>query len=68
MRGAAAVSTTFPPREPARHGWAELLRLVGAVRHIAYDSALEPGDALRRIRETFDVYDGHIDDEGESRR
>ena len=25
MRGAAAVSTTFPPREPARHGWADLL-------------------------------------------
>jgi hypothetical protein len=67
MRGATAVSTTFPPREPARHGWAELLRLVGAVRHIAYDSALEPGDALRRIRDAFAVYYDRID-EGESRR
>jgi hypothetical protein len=26
------VSATFPPQEPGRHGWAELLTLVGAVR------------------------------------
>ena len=52
-----AVSTTFPPPEPSRHGIAELLRLVGAVRRIAYDHALEPGDALRRIRDAFHDYD-----------
>ena len=40
-----------------RHTWAELLRLVGAVRHIAYDPSLAPDDALRRIRDTFHDYD-----------
>jgi hypothetical protein len=43
--------------EPARHGWAELLRLVGAVRRTAYDPTLEPADALRRIRDAFADYD-----------
>jgi hypothetical protein len=51
------VSTTFPPPEPARHGWAELLTLVGGVRRIAYDITLEAGDALRRIRDAFADYD-----------
>jgi hypothetical protein len=51
------VSTTFPPPEPARHGIAELLRLVGAVRRIAYDITLEADDALRRIRDAFADYD-----------
>jgi hypothetical protein len=41
------VSTTFPPLEPDRYGWAELLSLVGSV-------------------DTFDVYDGRIDDQGGS--
>jgi hypothetical protein len=59
-----AVSTTFPPHEPARHGWAELLRLVGAVRRLAYDRSLEPGDAMRRTRDAFDLYDGRFADEG----
>ena len=31
------MSTTFPPLEPGRHGWAELLSLVGAVRRLARD-------------------------------
>ena len=48
--------STIPPPRP-RHGIAELLALVGAVRRIAYDHALEPGDALRRIREAFHDYD-----------
>ena len=43
--------------EPARHGWAELLNLVGAVRRAAYDPTLEPDDALRRIRDAFHDYD-----------
>ena len=51
------MSTTFPPPEPARHGIAELLRLVGAVRRIAYDVTLEAGDALRRIRDLYAEYD-----------
>ena len=50
--------------EPGRHGWAELLRLVGDLRRLAYDRALAPDDAMRRIRDRFGVYDGTIDDEG----
>jgi hypothetical protein len=53
-----AVSTTFPPPEPARHSIAELLTLVGAIRRIAYDVTLEAGDALRRIRDLYAEYDG----------
>jgi hypothetical protein len=52
------VSTvnTIPPPKP-RRGINELLRLVGAVRRIAHDSTLEPGDALRRVRDEFHTYD-----------
>jgi hypothetical protein len=28
------VSTTFAPPEPGRHGWAELLRLLDAMRRL----------------------------------
>ena len=48
--------STIPPPEP-RHGITELLRLVGAVRHIAHDRTIEPDDALRRIRDAFHEYD-----------
>ena len=51
------MSTTFPPHEPGRHGWAELLTLVGAIRRLAYDRSLAPDDAMRRIRDTFADYD-----------
>jgi hypothetical protein len=51
------VSHTFPPLEPGRHGWAELLTLVGAIRRLAYDRSLAPDDAMRRIRDTFADYD-----------
>jgi hypothetical protein len=51
------VEPTFPPSEPARHGWAELLTLVGQVRSLAHDRTLEPGDAMRRIRDAFADYD-----------
>jgi hypothetical protein len=44
------VSHTFPPQQPGRHGWAELLTLLRAVSRIAYDPSLAPDDALRRIR------------------
>ena len=50
------------PTQP-RHGWADLLRLVGAIRRLAYDRSLEPDDAMRRIRDTFGVYDGIFDDD-----
>jgi hypothetical protein len=57
MRGAAAVSTTFPPHDPGRHGWAELLTLVGSVRRLAFDRTLPPSEALGRIRDAFRDYD-----------
>jgi hypothetical protein len=31
------VSTTVPPPAAGRHGWAELLALVGDLRRLAYD-------------------------------
>jgi hypothetical protein len=49
------VSTILP--EPGHHSWAELLKLVGAIRRIAYDVTLDAGDALRRIRDAFADYD-----------
>jgi hypothetical protein len=39
-----------------------LLRLVDAVRRLAYDRALAPDDAMRRIRDRFGEYDGLFDD------
>jgi hypothetical protein len=51
------VSHTFPPAEPGRHGIAELLTLMTAIRRIAYSRALEPDDAMRRIRDLFADYD-----------
>ena len=52
----SSTVTTIPPPEP-RHGIAELLRLVGAVRWLAFDRNLPPDDALRRIRDAFADYD-----------
>ena len=48
--------STIPPPEP-RHGIAELLRLVGAVRRLAFDPTLPAIEALGRIREQFTEYD-----------
>ena len=53
-----AVSTTVPPQERGRHGWAELLALVGDLRRLAYDRSLDDADRARRIRDRFGVYDG----------
>jgi hypothetical protein len=50
------VSNSIPPPKP-RRGINELLRLVGAVRRIAYDPSLDDDDALRRIRDAFHDYD-----------
>ena len=51
------MSDSIPSPEPGRHGWAELLTLVGAIRRLAYDRSLAPDDAMRRIRDTFADYD-----------
>jgi hypothetical protein len=51
------VSHTFPPAEPGRHGIAELLALMTAIRRIAYNRSLAPDDAMRRIRDAFAEYD-----------
>ena len=47
--------TTIPPPEP-RHRIAELLRLLGAVRRLAFDRTLPPQEALGRIRDAFADY------------
>ena len=49
-----AVPTT---PEPRRHAWADLLRLVGDLRRLAYDRSLDDGDRARRIRDRFGLYD-----------
>ncbi len=41
------------------HTSAELLRLVGAVRWLAFDRTLPPLEALGRIRDLFAGYDDH---------
>jgi hypothetical protein len=51
------VNHTFPPHQPRRHGWAELLTLVGAVRRLAFDTSLPPTEAMGRIRDVFHDYD-----------
>jgi hypothetical protein len=53
--GFPAVNNIMP--EPGRHGWAELLRLVGAVRRLACDRTLPPPEALGRIRDAYCDYD-----------
>ena len=55
-----AVEPTFPAQEPGRHGWANLLVLVGAVRRLAFDHTLPPSEALGRIRDAFHDYDGGV--------
>ena len=44
--------------EPGRHGWADLLMLVGNIRRLAFDRTLPPPEALGRIRDAFHDYDG----------
>jgi hypothetical protein len=48
------VESTVPSR---RHTWAELLRLVGAVRRLAFDTSLPATEAMGRIRDAFADYD-----------
>jgi hypothetical protein len=39
------------------HSIADSLRLLDAVRVVAHDRTLDPGDALRRIRDLFADHD-----------
>ena len=43
--------------DPGRHGWADLLTLVRAVRRLAFDRTLPASEALGRIRDAFADYD-----------
>ena len=57
------MSTTIPPQEPGRHGWADLLRLLDAIREVAFDRSLDDADRSRRIRDAIREHDGEFDDE-----
>jgi hypothetical protein len=50
------VTDTIPPTEPGRHGIAELLTLVTAIRRLAFGT-LPQIEALGRIRDAFHDYD-----------
>jgi hypothetical protein len=51
------VSNIMP--EPHRHGWAELLTLVGAIRRIAYlpSYTMDCDEQMRQIRDLFYDFD-----------
>ena len=51
------MNTTFPPQQPRRHTWAELLRLTTTVRRLAFDTSLPAAEAMGRIRDAFQDYD-----------
>jgi hypothetical protein len=51
-----AVTNTLPPANPGRHGIAELLTLVTAIRRLAFGT-LPQIEALGRIRDAFHDYD-----------
>jgi hypothetical protein len=38
------VSTTFPPQEPGRNSWADLLCLVDKIRRLAFDRSIDDTD------------------------
>jgi hypothetical protein len=57
-----AVPTTFPPQEPGRNSWADLLRLVDEIRRLAFDRSLDDADRSRRIRDAIREHDGEFDD------
>ena len=42
-----------------QHTWAELLRLAGTIRWLAFDPSLPPTEAMGRIRDAFADYDQH---------
>ena len=52
-----ALCATFPPHQPGRHGWAELLGLVNTVGRLAFARNLPPAEALGRIWDAYRDYD-----------
>jgi hypothetical protein len=50
------VDYSLPPPEPT-YSIDDVLRLVGAIRRVAYDRSLAPDDQMRRIRDLFLSYD-----------
>jgi hypothetical protein len=52
------VFHTFPPREPGRHGIAELLELLDGIRAVAFDRTLADDEVARRVRDLLREHDG----------
>jgi hypothetical protein len=50
------VQYSLPPPDPT-HSIGDVLRLVGAIRRIAYDRTLDADDQMRRIRDLFLSHD-----------
>jgi hypothetical protein len=48
-----------------RHGIAELLRLLGELRRLAFDRSLDNADRSRRIRDAIREHDGEFADHDE---
>jgi hypothetical protein len=53
------VEPTFPPPEPGRHSWADLLILVGAIRRLAFLPSwqMDCDEQMRQIRDLFHDFD-----------
>jgi hypothetical protein len=49
---------TVPPQEPGRNSWADLLRLLDAIRREAFDRNIDDADRSRRIRDAVRQHDG----------
>ena len=56
------MSTTFPPQEPGRHGWSDLLRLVDELTQLAFDKSIDDHDRARGFRDTIRSHRGEFDD------
>ena len=56
------MSHTFPPQEPGRHGWAELLRLVDELTQLAFDKSIDDNDRARGFRDAIRSHRGEFDD------
>jgi hypothetical protein len=50
------VSNIMP--EPGRHNWADLLRLLDAIRSVAFDRTLSNDDVARGVRDLIREHDG----------
>ena len=43
--------------QPGHRTWTDLLRLIGDIRRLAFDTTLEPIYAIGRVRDLFTDYD-----------